>query len=141
MVAERRGRWLAVDFGERRIGIAVSDELELLATPLQVLPARGQRHDIPAILALAEQEGVIGIVVGWPLRDDGARTEVTERAERFARRLAAQTTLPVVLHDERFTTWEARQRRGRRARGPDDAAAAAVLLESFLATRRRESRA
>lgn len=119
--------------GDRRIGVAVSDELGLIATPLTVLPAAGRRTDIPAVVALAEREGVVGIVVGLPIRDDGAWTEQTAKAERFARRLAAATTLPVRLHDERYTTWEAQQRRAGRRRGPDDAEAAAVLLESFLA--------
>ncbi|GIW05355.1 MAG: putative pre-16S rRNA nuclease [Dehalococcoidia bacterium] len=120
--------------GDRRIGLAVSDELGVIATPLAVLPAAGRKVDIPAIVALAEREGVAGIVVGLPIRDDGARTEQTDKAERFARRLAAATSLPVRLHDERYTTWEAQQRRaGRRRGGPDDAEAAAVLLESFLA--------
>jgi putative Holliday junction resolvase len=129
-----------VDLGDRRIGVAVSDELGLIATPLTVLPAAGRRVDIPALVALAEREGVVGIVVGLPIRDDGARTEHTAKAERFARRLAAATALPVRLHDERYTTWEARQRRAGRRHGPDDAEAAAVLLESFLAERTSRDR-
>jgi putative Holliday junction resolvase len=127
---------MAIDVGERRIGVAVSDELGMIATPLAVLPVAGRRTDIPALAALAEREGVVGIVVGLPIRDDGVRTAYTEKVERFARRLAAATPLPVRLHDERYTTWEALQRRAGRRRGPDDAEAAAVLLESFLAEQR-----
>ncbi|MFN8532702.1 MAG: Holliday junction resolvase RuvX [Dehalococcoidia bacterium] len=126
-----------MDFGRRRIGLAVSDELGILATPLVVLQARGWRTDVPAIIAQAGREGVTGIVVGLPIRDDGERTEQTESAERFARRIADATELPVLLHDERFTTWEANQRREGRRRRADDAEAAAVLLESFLAGRRQ----
>jgi putative Holliday junction resolvase len=118
-----------VDVGDRRIGVAVSDELGMIATPLTILQARGRKHDIPALAQLAAREGAVGIVVGLPIRDDGAVTEQTEKAERFARRLAAATDLPVELHDERFTTWEA----ANRGRGDDDVAAA-VLLESFLAS-------
>lgn len=126
-----RGAWLGVDIGGRRIGIARSDPTGTLASPVQVLLAKGRKTDIPAVAALATREEVVGIVVGWPVRDDGAITEQTRKAERFAAALAELIDLPVVLHDERFTTWEAEQRRP----GATDADAAAVLLEDFLARR------
>ncbi len=122
-----------MDYGGKRIGLAVCDELGILSTPLTVLETRGRRTDVPAILAIAEREHAVGIVVGLPIRDDGARTEQTETCARLAAKLAEAAPIPVELHDERFTTWEANQRRaGKRRTGPDDAEAAAVLLESFL---------
>ena len=126
-----RGTWLGVDIGGKRIGIARCDPTGTLASPVLVLQVKGRKTDIPAVAELAAREEAIGIVVGWPVRDDGVITEQTRKAERFATDLKRIVFIPVVLHDERFTTWEAEQRRP----GATDADAAAVLLEDFLARR------
>ncbi len=138
-------RVLGVDLGSRRIGLAVSDATATLATPLQVLP-RGVDHaaDHTAILAIARDEEVRRIVVGWPRSlsgaDGPAARSVRDEVEEL--RVAAGADLPVELYDERFSTvTAARHLRegGRRTpagrkkqRESIDAAAAAVILQSYL---------
>ncbi len=141
-------RALAIDFGERRIGLAVSDPSGTLARPLGIVAGdRNLEAAARAVLAaLAEFERgddpVDTIVVGLPKRLDGTPNDQTPRAEAFAAILARQCDRPVVLQDERLTSHDADQRlaahdrdwRSRKARL--DAAAAAVILQEFLDARR-----
>ncbi len=147
--AEKRPqRVLAIDYGRRRLGLAVSDVLRLLARPLTTLTRTNRRQDLARLGAVARQHGVAQVVVGLPLRMDGTAGEMAEEARAFAARLQKALGLPVKLVDERLTSWEAEQgvaertpaRRigDRRAkRRPDtDSRAAALILEEYL---RRES--
>jgi putative Holliday junction resolvase len=130
---------LGVDLGTRRIGLAISDATETLATPLSVLH-RGANHaaDHTAIVATAREEEAQRIVVGWPRslsgRDGPAARSVRDEVDEL--RTAAGDDLPVELHDERFTTVTATQHLRdaghRRTRDSIDAAAAAVILQSYL---------
>jgi putative Holliday junction resolvase len=136
---EAPGTLLGVDFGDRKIGIARTDPTRTLASPIEVLPAKGWKTDVPAILARAARESAVGIVVGLPIREDGVETAQTEKTRRFIDRLRAAAKIPVFVHDERYTSWEAGQRRisrkaGKRSKLAEDAEAAAIILESFLAT-------
>jgi putative Holliday junction resolvase len=142
-------RLLGVDLGTRRIGLAVSDRTETLASPLTVRP-RGRDHaeDHAAIVALAAAEGAAGIVVGLPRSLSGAEGPAARAAREEAEELRSRSPLPVDLHDERFTTVSAIRRlreSGRRGakRDPVDAAAAAEMLQSYLdaAAARRARRA
>ena len=135
----------ALDPGERRIGIAVSDPTESLATPLTTLERRSWAEDRERLCRLLRELGVELVVVGVPLNADGTEGEQARRARRFGRRLAAACGIPVVFWDEWLSTQEAqealiaagRRRKDRRARL--DAAAAAVILQRFLDSRRHAS--
>jgi putative Holliday junction resolvase len=131
-------RILGVDLGTRRIGLAVSDRTGTLATPLSV-QSRGPDHatDHDAIVAVAATQEVARIVVGLPRSLSGREGPAARAARAEAEELRARTSLPVDLHDERFTTVSATRRlRESRARAskrdPVDAAAAAEMLQSYL---------
>lgn len=139
---------LGVDFGRRRIGLAVTDASATLARPLCALEAgASDAESVNAVLAeidrLGEDEGVSHIVVGLPLRLDGSPTGLTPQVRAFAALLAARTAIPVALQDERLSSHEAEQRLAsterdwRRRKTRLDAAAAAVILQDYLDGRRR----
>jgi putative holliday junction resolvase len=132
---------LGIDAGERRVGLALSDESRLLASPLIVLDRRGGLSSVlEAIAGVATREAVRQVVVGWPLNADGTAGPQAQRAERFASLVERATQLPVELWDERLSTHEAeavlraqgRSTRRARARGQIDAVAAAVILQDYL---------
>lgn len=132
-------RTLAVDWGDRRIGLAVSDELGLLASPAGVITRRaGKRPPIAEVLRQADALGVEAIVFGLPIDGDGLETPRSLEVREVAARLAARTTRPVRLVDERFTTAAAlrtvREQGGstRGRKGDVDALAAAILLDQVL---------
>ncbi|MEO8452604.1 MAG: Holliday junction resolvase RuvX, partial [Gemmatimonadota bacterium] len=138
------GRLLAVDWGERRIGLALSDETQVLASPLMTVGRRaGKRLPMPALLAVVTEHQPTGIVVGLPLESSGEEGTSSEAARELARLLAERTGLPVSLHDERMSTARAlgaiREQGGStRGRREDvDALAAAVILQHFLDSHRR----
>ena len=136
------GRVLAIDPGSRRIGLAISDPSRMLAQPFQTLESRGGRRDVEAIALIAREHDVVGIVVGLPLNMDGSRGPACELAEQFMERLRQGTGLPVVGWDERLTSVQAERtlaeagtrRDRRRGGGAVDRVAAALLLQSFLAS-------
>lgn len=133
---EPKGRLLALDVGTKRIGVAVSDELRMIAQPHSTLN-RGKTA-VPRIVALLSELGVRKVIVGLPLRLDGGEGEQAADARRFAAKLAEQTPgIDIVLWDERLTTVEAGERMqsgGRKQKHDIDAVAAAVILESYLAS-------
>ena len=138
------GRIVAVDWGEVRIGLAMSDELQLLASPLATLVRRpGKRFPMPRFLELVNEHAPAGILVGLPLTGEGTEGASALAAREMAATIAARTALPVQLLDERMTTARAlaaiREQGGStRGRREDvDALAASVLLQHFLDTRRR----
>ena len=137
------GRLLAVDWGERRIGLALSDESQNLAQPLTTLTRRaGKRFPMRRLLALLEEHAVIGVVVGLPLAPEGTEGEAARQARELAREIARRADRPVELWDERFTTARAlgavREMGGTtRGRKEDvDALAATLLLQHYLDARR-----
>lgn len=131
-------RSLGIDFGERRIGLAISDPEGRLAVPLTTLERRNDRSAVRAIEEIARREGVGRLVLGEPVGLDGQRGEAAERVRRFGDRLAGITGLPVRLVNESLTTVEAQERL--RAAGVDtrreperiDAVAAQILLQEAL---------
>jgi putative Holliday junction resolvase len=129
-------RLLALDVGSKRIGIAVSDELGILATPHGTIERRSLRHDLAAILELVRDFAIKRIVVGLPVGLEDQETQQTRRTRAFAARLAGQAAVPVDLWDERHTSWAARQIVGGsaavRRSGRVDAVAAALILQSYL---------
>lgn len=137
--AHARGRLLAVDYGDRRVGLAVSDPLGMIATPLDAILRRpGKRPPVAEIIRRAEAAEARGFVVGLPLDGAGEDTPRALEARAVAVQLAARTGLPAYLVDERYTTAAAlrtiREMGGttRGRKGDVDAMAAAVLLRHAL---------
>jgi putative Holliday junction resolvase len=131
-------RVLAIDYGRRRLGLALSDELGMLARPLATLERVNRRADLQKLSAIAGENGVGRIVVGLPLRMDGTPGEMAKEARAFAARLAKAAGLPVELVDERLTSWEAaesvaqsRSAAAKRHAGIDQRAAV-LILEEYL---------
>jgi putative Holliday junction resolvase len=139
------GRVVGIDVGERRVGLAVSDVTGTLARPLATLSVNGSADAVTRVVVeierlAAEEDGVVAIVVGLPLRLDGSPNLQTARVATFVDALAARTALPIVRIDERLTSREAesrlalRERDWRRRKERLDRAAAAVILQDYLDT-------
>jgi len=136
---------LGIDFGERRIGLAISDAEGRWAMPLATIERRSDAAAVAAIATLAREHDVAALVVGEPRRPaDGAETAASRRARGFGERLAAATSLPVEWVDESLTSREAAERlraagTKRRDRATRvDAIAAQILLQEGLDRRNRE---
>lgn len=139
------GRILAVDWGEIRIGLALSDEAQVLASPLDTLVRRaGKRLPVARLLELTTEWEPVGVVVGLPLSGEGAEGESAAAAREMAEVIARRTGLPLEMWDERMSTARAlgaiREQGGstRGRKGDVDALAAAVLLQHFLDARREQ---
>ena len=139
------GRIAAIDFGTVRIGIAVCDPDWILASPLEIHPAKHWQDDGEYFCDLMKIEKLVGFVVGLPIHLDGGESKKSLECRAFAAWLAETTGLPTRMFDERFTTSDAKQRIAgagysrKKKKDRIDAVAAWVLLESFLeACRYRE---
>lgn len=142
-------RALGIDYGRRRIGLALSDASGTLASPWEVLarPA-GERETVRLVAdrvarLAAEDDGLAAVVVGWPRRLDGSPNDQTPIVEAFAQALGRAVAVPVVLQDERLSSHEADMRLAvgerdwRKRKQTLDAAAAAVILQDYLDARPR----
>ncbi len=135
------GRSVCLDVGERRIGIAVSDDEGWLASPLQVLERREAARDFQRLADVVREQRAARVVVGLPRTLDGDIGPQARRVQRWTARLAPYLQVPIVYWDERYSTAEAYRRlaatgRARRPRAPIDAAAAAVILQDYLDSER-----
>ncbi|MHB8755556.1 MAG: Holliday junction resolvase RuvX [Candidatus Acidiferrales bacterium] len=135
--AAKLGRVLAIDYGRRRIGLAVSDELGITAAPLATFERKNRRDDIRRLRDTARKYTISLIIVGSPVHLDGHAGEMAEEASRFAARIQKELSLPVKLRDERLTSWEAEQTleetAGRKRKNANvDSIAAAILLREYL---------
>jgi putative Holliday junction resolvase len=135
-------RILAIDYGRKRIGLALSDEMGLTARPLDVLVHKNRRDDIRRLRDICRENGVRHVLVGHALHITGAAGEMADETARFANRLRKELGIEVELADERLTSWEAKQimneigsTSSREAR-PVDALAAAILLREYLDKKR-----
>jgi len=135
-------RVMALDVGDVRIGVALSDETGTLASGLVTLKAVGPRKDAQALAALAREHGVREVVVGLPLRLDGSLGSQAEKVVAFAERLRRVLRLPVVTRDERLTSVAAGERlaeagvKRRQRKARLDQAAATLILQEHLDERR-----
>ena len=141
-----RPRIMALDFGARRIGLAVTDELGLTAQGLPTLHRTNKRNDFDQLRRTIKHYAVGEIVMGLPLRMSGEAGIQAEKVEAFAEELRARFKLPVYLFDERLTSVEANrvldesEMNGRRRKGVVDQLAAVLILQAFMESRasRRE---
>lgn len=136
-------RYLALDVGAKRIGVAVSDELGLTAQPVLTLERRrNPREDLRSLARLARRFGVAGIVVGNPLHLSGELSPRAAKTQAFAAELGELTGLPIKMWDERLTTREAHQilyeagKARQEHRRVVDQVAATLILQSFLENRK-----
>ena len=141
------GRVLGIDWGTSRIGVAISDETQLVASPLATLRRRaGKRLPMRDFLTIVEREHPVGLVVGLALNDDSAEGTAAAAAREMGDAFAAKSGLPLDWTDESFSTVEAQDvmiasGRSRHHRALHiDSAAAARLLQQWLDRRRREPR-
>lgn len=139
MALSSHGRILALDYGRKRIGLALSDELGITAAPLAILVRKNRADDLRRLREIARKHEAKRIVIGLPLRLNGDETEMSEEVTNFAKRLRKHLGLPVEMYDERLSSWQAHseeilpaKRRRSAAKAKDDVAAA-VILRDFLA--------
>jgi len=130
-------RWLGIDYGDRRIGIAISDELQSFAHPYQTLQVDSQL--LPAIRKIVQRERVGGIVVGLPKNMDGSLGPSAAKAQSFASTLSKELVpVRILLWDERMTTIEAQRalhlagKNAKQSKKMIDQVAAQILLQSYL---------
>ena len=132
------GRVLAVDYGDVRTGLAISDESLFLASGIGTIEATGDRALARKINEVAKSRGVGLIIVGDPINMNGTRGPRSEKARAFAEKLRAETGLPVVLEDERCTTLSAQvflnetETRKKKRKAIIDALSAEIMLQNFL---------
>jgi len=133
-----QGRIMALDVGDVRTGIAISDALQILASPHSVLTASADAALADAIAALATTEEAAAMVVGLPLNKDGTRGPQAEKVLAFSALLAERSAIPVILSDERYTTAAAERsligagmRRDKRKKVVDKVAAAGILRDAL----------
>ena len=152
-----RGVILAIDYGKKRLGLALSDEHGVTSLPYATWTRVNRRHDLSRLRQLIREKEVRQIVVGLPLHLDGTPSEMSEEAKGFARRVEKAFGLPVEMMDERLSSWEAREtmaaltaaprarrdspgRAGKKEQTPLDEIAAAIILRDFLDKRRTSAR-
>jgi putative Holliday junction resolvase len=132
-------RYLAIDYGMRRTGLAICDPGERMVSPLGVI--RDPKGLIDRVVEIIGSEGVGEVVIGLPLNMDGSHGPQAQRSRAFAERLAQRVSIPIHFQDERLSSFEAGRRlaaigrSGRKGREMLDALAAADILERFLETR------
>jgi putative Holliday junction resolvase len=133
-------RTLALDLGERRIGVAVSDPTGTVARPVTAITRASRQKDLDAITRLVDEYQAALVLVGLPLSLDGSEGPQAQQTRRYAERLAEELDVPIKFWDERYSSVRAEEilrgkrgkRRRRQTRGDVDATAAAVFLQSYL---------
>ena len=136
-------RWLGIDHGTKKLGLAFSDELEILASPFEVWPQEADRT-LDRLARLCREEGVQALCLGLPRHKDGAESATAPAARAFGEALAARTGLPLRFVNEHLSSAEAERLLRERGVKPEkrklllDAAAAAVILAELLEQRRSQ---
>ena len=139
------GRKLALDVGDRRVGVALCDETQTLARPLLTLNRASKKEDFARLAALCRAHAVERVIVGLPKTLRGEEGAQAQRVRRYAAELQAALDLPIEFWDERYSSVDAqerlaaagrkRERRLRSAKGDIDSAAAAIILQEYLDAR------
>jgi putative Holliday junction resolvase len=131
------GRLLGLDIGDKRVGIAISDETRTLARPLTAMVRASKKEDFARIAALCDEHQVEQIVAGLPKTLRNEEGPQAQRVRRYADALGAAINRPIEFWDERFSSIDAQERlaasgRKTRAKGEIDATAAAIILQEYL---------
>ncbi len=138
-VTAPRGRLIAIDLGAKRVGVAVSDELQMTVTPLERIERRSWKDLLHRVAALIEAYDARALVIGLPLSLDGTESDAAQEAKRIAENFRRSLHVPVLLQDERLTTFAAEsdlKSRGLKANEVDkriDSESAAIILRDFIA--------
>ena len=141
------GKWIGVDYGDVRTGIASSDLLGLMASAVGTIKPGGMRNTAIAVAKAAKEQNAVGIVVGLPKNMDGSEGPRAGIVRAFVDLLRAETDLPILFEDERMTTMEANRflsatdTYGKKRKEKVDALSAELILQSWLDRRRREESA
>jgi putative Holliday junction resolvase len=139
-------RVLGLDYGSRRIGVAICDELGMTAQGVDTIIRKNRDTDLAAIAGYIERFDVEKIVVGYPLRLDGSEGIQCEKVNRFIRRLQTRFPMPVIRRDETLSTKEAEEilretgMRRQKKRGLVDRMAACIILQGYLDAPAREGK-
>lgn len=134
----KKGRLMALDVGTKTIGVAKCDELRMLASPHSTLSRKSVKIDSQALAVIAQELEIVGLVVGLPLSLDGSENRSVKLAKQVGDALAQILSLPLIYHDERFSSVEAEkklieQNRSRKKRKQTiDQSAACVILQDFI---------
>lgn len=135
-------RLLGVDYGDKRIGLALSDALGIVAGPIGTYESQSMRKDIDYIAALAKEKQADAIVLGLPVNMDGSHGERAEKTKAFGRNLQKVSGLEVIYKDERLSTVSAEKSliesnvRREKRKGVIDTVAAQIILQSYLDSRK-----
>ena len=147
METRRSGcKLIGLDVGERRIGVAVSDEKRVIALPECVIERRSVEEDVRALSGIARAKGGERFIVGLPLRLDGSHGVEASGVVQFARELAERSGIPVEMSDERLSTKQAERHlirsgvRRRRRREIVDKMAAQIILQNYIDAHQGETR-
>ncbi|MEZ5357536.1 MAG: Holliday junction resolvase RuvX [Candidatus Zixiibacteriota bacterium] len=131
-------RYLAVDYGDRRVGIAVSDPTGMIARPLETLKVSSPAEAISGLIELIREYEPAAIVLGRPLSMSGRESELSQKVDEFARALRAAVDIEIIYEDERLSSTQAEQilhAHGKKIKGNKDKIdrmAAAIFLQTFL---------
>jgi putative Holliday junction resolvase len=142
----RKGRLIALDLGTKRIGVAVSDELQFTVRPLQVIERKNWKKVLKQITRILEEFDAVGLVLGLPYNTDGTESEMSLEARHLARNFSLSIKVPVFLQDERLTSYAATgylRKTGvseKDIRKRVDSEAAAIILSDFLERRKEEEK-
>jgi putative holliday junction resolvase len=133
------GRILALDVGTKKLGVAVSDELQVVARPLFILERKGWKELLKRVISIIEDYDAVALVLGLPFNFDGTDNKMTDEVYRVGRNFSLSLRVPVFLQDERLSTRTAQEkleRAGMRVKDIKkrlDADAATIILQDFLA--------
>ncbi len=143
-IRQTSGKLLGVDFGDKRTGLAISNESRTIASGITQISVGGMQKTAEAVANIARERGVVGVVVGLPINMDGSHGPRAQHAEKFATLLIARlsetegATIPVAMLDERMTTMAASRylnetdTRGARRKGVIDTLSAEIILQNAL---------
>ncbi len=136
--APKIGRIIALDLGTKKIGVAVSDELQITARPLSVIKRTAWKKVLKQIKDYIENFDAVALVLGLPVKFEGGESEMSFEARRLAKNFSLSLNIPVYLQDERVSTYEARGNlwksgaSEKKIRETLDAEAAAIILRDFI---------
>ena len=143
--APSEGRLLAIDPGTKKIGVAVSDEIQLTVKRVGVVKRTGWKKLLKEVISYVETYDARALIVGLPYNFDGTESEMSAEARRLARNFSLSLAIPVYLHDERVSTYQARGNlwarglKGKEMEKHLDSEAAAIILEDFIKLRNQKN--